>query len=48
MQMASSRTSSSESDLRLDFLVMSLKPAERQKAESLAREWRQETAEAAR
>jgi TPR repeat protein len=37
-----------ESDLRLDLLVMSLKPVERQKAESLARDWRRETAEAAR
>ena len=37
-----------ESDLRMDFFVMSLRPDERKRAEALAQAWREETAEATR
>ncbi len=37
-----------ESDFRLDLFVISLRPDERKQAESLARAWREQTAEAAR
>jgi len=37
-----------ESDLKLDLMVISLRPPERKQAEALAQEWREQTAEAAR
>ena len=47
-KMAHPGASAGESDLRLDFFVMSLRPEERKQAEALAQAWREQTAEAAR